>query len=319
MSEGSARRSDRANATQPIVPGQSAEPATTGPETMPPRVATPNAAPTAARRISRRRLTQLAVTLSDRDRAILSSLDAFGFSTSRQLEALHFAKHRTPEAAARICRRVLQRLHRDRLIAVQGRRIGGLAAGSSATIWRLDVAGDRLLRQDSETPRRRFKEPSPRFLDHRLAVADAVVALTQAAADGHGLELVDWQTEPDSWRHFDSGFGAAEQLKPDLFVVTASGDFEDHWFVEIDRATESLPTVLGKCEQYERYRRAGVEQAGHGLFPRVIWCVPGDARRRRLAAGIARSSVLDPDLFHVVITTGLVPAIHVAEKGGEHA
>jgi len=71
-------------------------------------------------------------------------------------------------------------------------------------------------------------------------------------------------------------------LKPDLYAVTASGDYEDHWFCEIDRATESMPTLLKKCVQYEAYRRTGAEQDRLGVFPLVVWVVPDDAQADKL-------------------------------------
>lgn len=315
MTTGSARWSARPQQATTKAPGQAPARTVTGPESMPAPGPSRTSA-TSAGRVSRRRLEQLARALTDRDRAMLADLDAFGFLTTLQLEALHFYDHRTDAAAARICRRVLTRLSRDRLIERVDRRVGGFGAGSSASIWRLGVIGDRLRRLADDGPRARFKQPSSRFLDHRLAVADAVLRLTEQARSG-AFELCVWHTEPTSWRPFAGGYGEPQQLKPDLFVVTASGDFEDHWFIEVDRATESLPTVLRKCEQYERYRRTGQEQAAAGLFPRVVWLVPDKARRDRVRAGIARSSALDERLFVVAVSDQLDQIIKQTEGGAD--
>jgi hypothetical protein len=105
------------------------------------------------------------------------------------------------------------------------------------------------------------------------------------------------QTEPACWR-IAASFGD-RMLKPDLFAVTASADYEDHWYIEVDRATESLPTLLRKCAQYEDYRRTGAEQQDHGVFPLVIWIVPDDARAAKLRAAIAASRSLDRDLYRI--------------------
>jgi len=60
-----------------------------------------------------------------------------------------------------------------------------------------------------------------------------------------------------------AGSGSRLTLKPDLYVLTAPrtnqqpSEFEDHAYIEVDRATESLPTLIRKCRQYETYRRSG--------------------------------------------------------------
>jgi hypothetical protein len=63
-----------------------------------------------AARISRGRADRVARSLGDRDRAILHSVAAHRFLTTAQIERFHFADHLSPDAAARICRRVLHRL-----------------------------------------------------------------------------------------------------------------------------------------------------------------------------------------------------------------
>ncbi|HEX6656023.1 MAG TPA: replication-relaxation family protein [Candidatus Limnocylindria bacterium] len=219
--------------------------------------------------------------------------------TTAQLQCLHFHDHTTEEAAARICRRVLARLHQLQVVEHLQRRIGGVRAGSASFVWRVGPVGDRLLRQSrGEGGRARRKEPSARHLDHCLAIADCHLALVTAVRTGR-LELLRVATEPDSWRSYLSVGGATEVLKPDLYAVTATGEYEDHWFVEVDRATESLPTLLRKCVQYERYRRTGREQAKTGVFPLVVWVVPDEQRAAKLRAALHSVRGLDPDLFRI--------------------
>lgn len=146
--------------------------------------------------------------------------------------------------------------------------------------------------------RLRVKLPSARFLDHRLAVADCYVDLVRAAHDGQ-LELLLADPEPASWRSYLGPGGVAETLKPDLYAVTASGAYEDHWFCEIDRATESLPTIRRKCAQYERYRRTGREQQTSDVFPLVVWVAPDDQRADDIRRAIAADRQLDAALYRV--------------------
>jgi hypothetical protein len=106
-------------------------------------------------------------------------------------------------------------------------------------------------------------------------------------------------TEPRCWRRYTPISGSPETLKPDLLAVTAQADYEDHWFIEVDRATESLPTLLLKCAQYEDYRRSGQAEQGDSVFPLVVWVVPDEAHAAKLTAAIAASRTLDPALYRV--------------------
>ena len=67
-------------------------------------------------------------------------------------------------------------------------------------------------------------------------------------------------------------------MKPDLYVVTGRDDFEDCWFIEIDRGTESPAAISRKCRAYDLYWRSGLEQAEHGTYPLVLWVVPDERR-----------------------------------------
>jgi hypothetical protein len=252
-----------------------------------------------ARRVGRRRLGVIEQELSERDWAVLANLDKHRFLTTRQLQALHFHQHATPDSATRICRRVLTRLCELGVVEHLARRVGGVRAGSASYVWRVGPVGDRLLRQArGEGARARRKEPSARHLDHCLAIADCHLALVVAARAGR-LELLRVATEPDSWRAYLSVGGTPEVLKPDLYAVTATGEYEDHWFVELDRATESLPTLVRKCAQYERYRRTGREQAETGVFPLVVWIVPDEQRAAKFQAALNAARRLDTALFWI--------------------
>jgi Replication-relaxation len=202
------------------------------PETPTSRGAPARTSGRGARRVTPRRLERIHADLSDREQTILVDLDRFRFLTSGQIQILHFRGHATEEAAARIRRRVLARLASYRVVEYLDRRVGGIRAGSASYVWRVGVVGDRLLRmQRGEGGTSRRKEPSARYLDHCLAIASCYTELVQMARLGQ-LDLVATETEPTSWRRFLGTGGSPEILKPDLYVVTASGEFEDHWFVE---------------------------------------------------------------------------------------
>lgn len=252
-----------------------------------------------------RGLADLARHLSDRDRTVLSLVDDHRFLTTNHIEQFCFTQHASRLSAARTTRGVLRRLEEWRLLTRPLRRIGGMTAGSHASVWMLTNTGRRL--RNLEAGRGaigRVREPGERFVQHYLAIADIRLQFVQAVRDGL-LELVAVEIEPAAWRSYLGLSGERLTLKPDLFAVTVAIDhgkpaeYEDHWFIEADRGTESIPTLLKQCQQYEAYRRTGTEEQAHGVFPLVLWVVPDERRAARLTEAIAETSGLDPTLYRV--------------------
>jgi hypothetical protein len=204
---------------------------------------------------------------------------------------------------------VLRRLESWQLIERLERRIGGLSAGSAASIWLLSPSGQRLRNLHAGGGAlRRVREPGQRFVQHYLAVAEAHLALLRASR-AEQLELLQLEIEPACWRPYAGLGGSAELLKPDLYAVTAHGQFETHWFIEVDRGTESLPTLLGQCRQYQAYRLSGQEQTRSGVFPYVLWLMPTARRAERLTDALAGARGLDRELFHITTPEQFLSAI----------
>ena len=241
----------------------------------------------------------LRTMVTDRDLEILRLLRAHRFLTTRQIQRLSFWGHATASAAIRSCVRVLTRLEGRALIFKLNRQIGGIHAGSGSYVWGLDDAGDRLMRADasvSNGKRQRTFDPSQMFLAHTLAIAEARVMLEEAARENL-IELIEVTTEPKNWRTFPGKSLTVQILKPDLHAITATGEFEDHWFIEIDNGTESLPTVLNKCVVYQQYYETGREQSAAGVFPKVVWVMSDSRRRTRLTEAIDADRRLAERLF----------------------
>ncbi|MGH3264016.1 MAG: replication-relaxation family protein, partial [Trebonia sp.] len=154
---------------------------------------------------------------------------------------------------------------------------------------------------------RTYREPTRLFTEHTLSVGDVVVALTLAARRGQ-CELIGCQAEPRCWREF-SGVSGRSAIKPDLFVALGVGEYEERWFIEVDRGTEHVPTLLRKCRLYSAYYATGIEQARHGVFPRVCFIVPDDERSKRLAEAVAADRRLTAELFTVTTTEHAVPTL----------
>jgi hypothetical protein len=234
--------------------------------------------------------------------------------SARQIGIVHFpvSDHASEAAAIRARQRVLARLCRDRLLASLARRVGGVRAGSAGLVLALGPVGQRVLATDGT--RRRAYEPTLRFFDHTLAVSQLVVELIVAGREGR-CELLDVQPEPASWRNF-AARGGRQVLRPDLFVALGTREYELRWFCEVDRATESLPTVLRKCQLYAAYYQAGVEQARHGVFPRVAWIAPDGSRAERLREAISRDRRLPSGLFVVTTSEQAVTALSSHKANG---
>lgn len=266
-----------------------------------------------------RQRTRLRADLSGRDHAVLGRLAEHRYLTTSQVRQFAFEGHASVATAERVARRVLGRLERDHLVRRVTRRQGGYHGGSSGQVWQLAPAGARLLTEGSDTYR--SYQPSERFLAHCLAVADVHLTLRQLT-DGRGIEGVDVEVEPASWRRYRGLGGEARWLQPDLAAVVTGtdteGSYEDRWFIEVDMGTESIRTLIRKCAQYEAYRASGSEQAAHGVFPLVLWVLHGDRRAERcqaLAQAIPRASGLTPELFRIVEVEGLRARLVEAEGG----
>jgi hypothetical protein len=258
--------------------------------------------------LSARGVAQTRERLSERDMAIIRQVAELRLMSARQIQAVHFpeAAHGSGPAATRACQRVLTRLTRERLLIRLERRIGGIRAGSAGFVLALGPVGQRVLAPNG--PRRRSHEPTLRFVDHTLALAQLVVDLTLASRRGV-LDLLDCQAEPRSWREF-SGPGGRRLLRPDACLTLGVGEFALDWFIEVDRASESLPVIIRKCRLYADYYQSGQEQASRGgVFPRVCWVVPDEARAERVRAAIARDRTLPERLFVVTTSAQAVTAL----------
>jgi hypothetical protein len=258
-------------------------------------------------RTGRTEFQHLASQLSERDWAIVRFLRQHRYATTTQLRRRFFSSHASQPAATRACVRVLDRLLTQRILTRLERRIGGVRHGSASFIWCLDVIGDRLTRAEV-SPRRRFSEPSLPFLAHTLAVTDTHVQLHEVASAGvFRLDAV--QIETEAWRSYVAPNGVQRILKPDLMVTIGSDAYDDHWYLEIDLGTESIPVLLRKSAAYEDYRRSGRAQAEHGVFPRVLWVLSSPARTARLTSAIAAEPRLPDRLFTCITTADLIETL----------
>lgn len=247
---------------------------------------------TRRRHVTARRLDDITARLDELDWQVLRSVDQLRLVTGTQLQRLH---HGEDEAARKRRIRQMSRLTRMGLTMRLDRRIGGPEAGSYPSIYTLDRAALRLL--DPERSRTRSPwVPSTPFLAHHLAVSEVYVSLSESARRGE-VELLDFSTEPSCWRSWRTPLGVETDLKPDAHLIIGVDHDEAHWFVEVDRSTESIPRVTAKCRTYAAYWKTGIEESAAGVFPRVLWVVPNERRVDQVIKAIRRLDREDWPLF----------------------
>ena len=89
-------------------------------------------------------------------------------------------------------------------------------------------------------------------------------------------------------------------MKPDAYLELVNHDYEDYYFLEIDRSTESLARVVNTCKKYIEYYRSGIEQRQKEVFPYVLWVVPDDKRKLVISKAIQKELYNFWELFTVI-------------------
>jgi Replication-relaxation len=221
---------------------------------------------------------QRACTLTSREQTILRDLDRVRLLTGQQIERLHFWNLASSNARGSARRRSLGRLVANQLVVTLPRRVGGERAGSAGLVYSLDSRAQRDRASWADSPeaagRKRVRRPWPigwSFVSHGLDVAELYVRLREAESR-HELRLVRLDAEPASWYPTATGL-----LKPDAYAVWERGGWEQHWWIEVDRGTETLPTLRRKLMEYLQVINSG-DLGPMGVVPLVLVTVLDDRR-----------------------------------------
>jgi hypothetical protein len=256
---------------------------------------------TAAGRSSLSSVERIVDSLSQRDRAVVADVARTRVMTGGQITRLHFSDL-SLATRERTRRRVLARLVALDVVTTLERRIGGVRAGSSGLIYSLGVAGQRalpLLAADNlpEPPARirRPWTPGRLFLAHSLAGTELYVRLREHERAGD-LRLAAFSVEPAAW--WPSGMGGL--VKPDAYALLHATEVQDSWWVEVDRATESLPTIRRKLLAYVDFARTG-QLGPDGVTPRVLVTAPHGTRRSAITDLVKQLPPPADALFRVAL------------------
>lgn len=256
------------------------------------------------KRISRQYLIDLSARLDSKNFEILETIFKSKFMTASQIQRIFFTENSNNSHNLRTCNRRLKKLQGHGIIDCLERRIGGARAGSRGSVWTITSAGYQLLKLDNlelKASRRRLMEPSILFLEHTLAISEAYTRLKELDRQKK-IELLEVQHEPRSWRtYLDKG--VATYLKPDLYVSLALDEYVDHYFLELDRATEPPSKCIVQAKRYVLYANSGIEarQNENGVFPFVVWIVPNEKRREQLIRYIRYELPKAEMLFRVIV------------------
>jgi Replication-relaxation len=228
----------------------------------------------------------VAERLSERDWAIVEIVNRLRLVRGDQLERLFFAE--LANGSRVVSRgRVLRRLVVWHVLDVLPRRIGGGKRGSAASIYAIGPAGQHALiaRQMAADTRSRVRHPgttSERMIRHTLAVSELYVGLVELARQ-EGVSVSSFAAEPGCW--WPDGLGS--HLKPDAYLMLEQAGVRDHWWIEADLGTESLPTLRRKLLAYLSFVERG--QLGPGeLVPRVLVITSSDHRAANVRSMLDR-------------------------------
>jgi hypothetical protein len=224
-----------------------------------------------------------------RDRQIILTVGRFGQLASGHVRALYFSNIRSNTP----CDRRLHSLTKNGYLRTLERRpVGGRGGGSGQLVYQLGSKGWDVCRREG-------KYWPFRSIDfHRLAVADAYVAIKRLEADGR-YEVGLLVNEPDT--HVEIG-GA--ELTPDLHVeVEDKALARSHaWWLEIDMGTERQKQITDKLARYwHAYEHVDADVMP--TFPLVIFLAPDVERARDLRRWIEQGPADAGALFKVELQT----------------
>jgi hypothetical protein len=250
-------------------------------------------------RVGTARVMALAESLSEREWQIMGTVNRLRLATGHQLERLHFAEL-TGKSRSVVRWRVLKRLVDAQVLMPLSRRVGGSLRGSTKLTYALDVAGERLLRlrRNLSQVEERIRRPGPigeRFVAHTLATSELYIQLMERSRV-EGFTVDEFLAEPASW--WPNGAGG--WMKPDAYLSISADGFTDHWWVEVDLATEAVPTLRGKFLAYIDFVNYG-QLSPADVVPRVLVTVPTEARGEVVANAVARMPAPGDELFAVAL------------------
>ena len=204
------------------------------------------------------------MVLTERDRAIVATVNAYKALLGKQLERRFFSSRSTAQYR-------LQRLYQHEFLDRHFMPVVTTAPAASPMIYTLGKRGAYLLTRElgyAPAQLRRFpKAIKWQFMEHLLAINEVRAAISLACRD-HGFTLEEWLDEPvfrgaPEYVQVTDGKGKTSDkpVFPDGYFRIKTPQGTAHCFLEVDRATEQQSKFRPQVEVYEAYVASGQYQA----------------------------------------------------------
>lgn len=257
--------------------------------------------------------------LQERDIAMLEDMWHHRLLTTSQIELLR-------QSDARLDLRFVSRLTLTRRLKLLfhhqyvQRIVRPMAKGSLEPVYVLDNRAARVLRQrhGDVSVRSPSQMPKTLALDHLLGINQVRVTLTAAIANRKGgprVELVSWLYN-DAVKFSVVVAAPADRsrrvtLIPDAFFSLRVPPQRLFYFVEVDLGSETLKTLVAKCQAYVRYWQSGGFGRDFTVPPqvafRVLFVAPTQKRARSIESAI-RTLEAGRTMFWTTTQAQITPA-----------
>lgn len=192
------------------------------------------------------------MVLTERDKQVIKAVCDYRVLRQDQLQRLFFTSKNT-------CQRVLQRLYQHKFLH---RVFLPVTTGSPPTLYCVDKEGVQLLSTEFGYGDLKWyptaKDIKPLFIDHVSSINDVRIAVT-LAAQKHGYSLKTWLTDNELKADYDyvqieTRYGRKKvAVIPDSYFVLETPHGKAHFFIELDRRTESIEKFQHKVQAYLAY------------------------------------------------------------------
>lgn len=232
------------------------------------------------RRRDRRKDPPGRMRLTGRDVDIIEAVHLYRILRQDQIQMLFF---NTKNAA----QRALARLYDHAFLE---RKFLPVLYGRSPTLYVLDKRGADLLRSERGYEDLVWystnKDLKTDFIEHTAALNDFRLSVV-VSARLQGLELITWASESQLKADYDrvriAHLRRSVSVIPDGYFVLATPHGKAHFFVEVDRGTETLQRFKQKVRAYVAYHESGGYEQRYGTQSlRILTVVIGEGRLSNL-------------------------------------
>jgi hypothetical protein len=198
------------------------------------------------------------------------------------------------------------RIERQRLLLTNGgmRRLAkwsGLRPPRLGRLlgWGWDAERWREQEQQPEAIADAWYDPDRRVGTHRLAVLDLLGRFTAETR-----QEADWKVALKKvWIEREVATQIGQRLpRPDAYLEWGTRGWTLPYFLELERGSQRLPTLVRKVWDYAHYAASGAYQQHWEKLPGVLFVCPGAAYETRLAVCLAEARPQLPAVVPILLT-----------------